>query len=144
MQNNQTTEPERAGDNFTTEGAALNPTQTGIFTQDDVNRIVGERLTRERQKFELDLAEKEKELNEKEFRMKAERLFNEKKYPEEIMKAFNCTDIESLSKSIGIIEKYFNLKVGFSGYKPPNPGSSDIPAYDPNTEIRNAMGIKKE
>ena len=110
------------------------------FTQEDVNRIVGERLSKERQKLEQELAKMEDELNKKEFQINAAQLLKEKHYPDTLLEALSCSDIESLQKSIGIIEKYFKIKPGFGGYKAPNPAGS---FYDADAEIRSAMGINK-
>lgn len=46
--------------------------QTGgqkTFTQDDVNRIVGERLARDREKASEEVSKKEQELADREFRL---------------------------------------------------------------------------
>jgi len=75
------------------------------FTQDDVNRIVGERLAKEKTKSDQAFQQKEQELNKRELSLKAKELLSSKGLPLDILEALNYSDEESLNKSIGIIEK---------------------------------------
>ena len=80
------------------------------FTQEDVNRIVGERLAKEKAKNtnETDLAKREQELAQRELKLLARETLSSKGLPAELLDALNCSDKETMEKSIATIEKVFN------------------------------------
>lgn len=80
-------------------------TEVKSFTQEDVNKIVGERLAKEKTKLEQTLTQREQELNKRELDFRAKELLTEKELPLEILGALNYSDEDSLIKSISIIEK---------------------------------------
>lgn len=75
------------------------------FTQEDVNRIVGERLAKEKAKNsgEADFAKREQELARRELHMTAKELLSEKGLPVQIVDALNCADEETMKKYNGIV-----------------------------------------
>ena len=75
------------------------------FTQEDVNKIVQERLAKERARNTEEITEKEKELDKRELQLNIRQTLAEKGLPAELMEAINCTDEETFKKSMGIIEK---------------------------------------
>lgn len=81
------------------------------FTQEDVNRIIGERLAKDRAKAEADFAQREQELKQREFRMKAKELLAEKDWPETFFDALNTKDEETLKNSIQIVDKYIQKRL---------------------------------
>lgn len=88
-----------------------NNTQQGenrTFTQDDVNRIVQDRLAKERGKRSDELAAKEAELCQREFKINATEALKSKGLPVELLDALNCKDMESFNKSVEIIGDYIN------------------------------------
>lgn len=124
-----------------------NTEQTRTFTQEEVNRMISERLSRvktdEKQEYSAKLAE----LNQKEFRLQAKELLMAKNMPESLLEAINCSDIKEFNKSINIIEEYVKeasrpvfrgATIGRSNYDPVS-GS-----VNPSTElkIRKAMGLE--
>lgn len=122
------------------------------FTQEDVNRIIGERLAKEKAKNsgEADLAKREQELARRELHMTAKELLSEKGLPVQLFDALNCTDKETMEKSIATIEKIFNdykanatSNMKFVGFQP---GASAKAPTAPETgsdlEIRKAMGLR--
>lgn len=126
-----------------------NPQGAGdkTFTQEDVNRIVQERLAKEKTKTTETIAAKEKELAERELQLNARQILTEKNLPGELMEALNCKDKETFEKSVAIIEKVIE------GYKeqnkktdPPVPRfTAPISRQSTGTEvdkIRVAMGLK--
>ena len=128
---------EKEQENINTSGTLEGKTN---FSQEDVNRIVSERLSQEKQKLEREMSKKEAELKEKEFQMKAEQFLSVKGYPETLLKAFNCSDMDSLSSAVGILEEHFTLKPLLKDYRPGNPAA--LPFCDEQkTEIRSAMGL---
>ncbi len=130
--------------------AANQGTGEKTFTQEDVNRIIGERLAKEkaRNNGEADLAKREQELVQRELHMTAKELLSEKGLPVQLFDALNCTDEETMKKSIATIEKAFNdykanlPKPVFKGFQPG--ASSKMPKAEEaeDLEIRKAMGLR--
>lgn len=125
-----------------TEGTTQQGEKT--FSQDDVNRIIQERLARakaEPTEKETALEKKEKELNAREQKIKAKELFAEKKLPEELIDILDYSDGKKLEDSIQILAKAFHARPGsvvIRGGKPAEGNTGPIGA-DP---IRAAMGLK--
>lgn len=132
--------------------AAGQGTGEKTFTQEDVNRIVQERLAKEKAKNsgDADLAKREQELVQRELRMSAKEMLSEKGLPVQLFDALNCTDKETMEKSIATVETIFNeykanaaSSITFKGFQPG--ASSQIPdagASAEDLEIRKAMGLR--
>ena len=98
-------------ENVTT-GAAETPTTTPAdnkgeqktFTQDDVNRIVQDRLAKDRAKASEELGKREQELNDREFRLNSRQKLIDRGYPESIMDALNCSSEEAFDKALDTID----------------------------------------
>lgn len=75
-----------------------------VFTQDDVNRIVGERLSKEKDKLQNEFALRNAELERNRVTLEAERVLQRKNLPTELLKILPYTDIESFDKSLEIFE----------------------------------------
>lgn len=131
--------------------ASAQGTGEKTFTQDDVNRIVGERLAKEKAKNngESDLVRREQELARRELHMTAREMLSEKGLPVQLFDALNCADEETMKKSISTIEKIINEckanathSFQFKGYQPGV--SQGIPAVEPDedSELRKAMGLR--
>ena len=123
------------------------------FTQEDVNRIVQERLAKEKSKNngDADFAKREQELAQRELHMSAKEMLSEKGLPVQLFDALNCKDEETLKKSISTIETVFNeykanatKSIQFKSFTPGVPTSpvnvGDGDADDLN--IRKAMGLR--
>ena len=80
-----------------------NGTDGKTFSQEDVNRIVGERLAKEKAKTSQELAEREKQLQQKEMEFKAKSVLAEKGYSSELLGAIKCSTEEELKNSLDII-----------------------------------------
>ena len=107
------------------------------FSQDDVNRIVGERLAKEKAKYEADsqvafkskqeeLTKREQELQFREFKSKARESLSEKGLPNELLEVINYSNEDEMNKSIGILEKAYQTKNSpmiVGGFRPTNPGT---------------------
>ncbi|MDD6070101.1 MAG: DUF4355 domain-containing protein [Clostridiales bacterium] len=91
--------------NVATEGNKGNNTDGKSFSQEDVNRIVGERLAKEKAKTTQELAEREKQLEQKELEFKAKSMLAEKGYSGELLEAIRCGSDEELTKSLEIIDR---------------------------------------
>ena len=92
------------GTKTSTEGAQSERT----FTQDDVNRIVQDRLAKERSKGVDELDKRKAELDRREFLMNAKETLTGKGYPAELLEALNCESEETFNKSIELIGRIFN------------------------------------
>lgn len=122
------------------------------FTQEDVNRIVQERLAKEKAKNsgDADFARREQELVQRELHMTAKEMLSEKGLPVQLFDALNCTDKETMEKSIATMETIFNQykanaasNIQFKGFQPGATGmmpNADATAED--IEIRKAMGLR--
>lgn len=140
--------------NNLTEGneQTTNPTEGRTFTQDDVNRIVGERLAKEKAKTEQELSQREAELSKRELTLKAKEIMMNRKMPIELLEAVNYTDEKTLNKSLDIIydyvhsEKFAPKLVGVTPaesartiYRPVR-GEDNTPYIEAAT--RKAMGLR--
>ena len=74
------------------------------FTQEDVNRIVQDRLAKDREKASKELGEKEQELARREFRLNSRQKLIDRGYPENILDALNCSSEEAFNKALDIID----------------------------------------
>lgn len=137
--------------NQNTDPAANQGAGEKTFTQEDVNRIVGERLAKEKAKNsgEADLAKREQELAQRELHMSAKELLSEKGLPVQLFDALNCTDKETMEKSIATVEKIFNeykanatKQHTFKGFQPGASGKVPDAGEAGDLEIRKAMGLR--
>lgn len=87
-----------------------NPTEEKTFTQEELNRIIGERLAKEKAKTEQTLLQKEQELNKRELSLKAKEVLTEKGLPSEFSNILNFSDEESLSKAIDKLQEYIETE----------------------------------
>ena len=123
------------------------------ITQEDVNRIVQERLAKEKSKNngDADFAKREQELAQRELHMSAKEMLSEKGLPVQLFDALNCKDEETLKKSISTIETVFNeykanatKSIQFKSFTPGVP-TSPVNAGDGDADdlnIRKAMGLR--
>jgi hypothetical protein len=84
--------------------ASVQGTGERTFTQDDVNRIVQDRLAKDREKASKELGEREQELAQREFRLNSRQKLADKGYPETLLDALNCSSEEAFDKALGIID----------------------------------------
>lgn len=83
---------------------AAQETGERTFTQDDVNRIVQDRLAKDREKASKELNEREQELAQREFRLNSRQKLIDKGYPETLLDALNCSSEEAFNKALDIID----------------------------------------
>lgn len=74
------------------------------FTQDDVNRIVQDRLAKDRAKSSEEITKREQELLQREFRLDSRQKLIDRGYPENILDALNCSSAEAFDKALDIID----------------------------------------
>lgn len=115
------------------------------FSQEDVNRIVGERLAKEKAKGESALAEREQQLAQRELLLTAREKLTENGLPVELVDALNVSSPEALEKSLNIVSTVLNkLKaearpIKISGAKPAESLSHAKNTGD--SSLRKAMGL---
>ena len=93
------------------ETAKANPGANGgtggkIFTQEEVNRIVSERLQREREKQPTE-DEREKALKAREVRLDCRDYLDSKKYPVELLDVLDISDVEKFKAAADGLVKQF-------------------------------------
>lgn len=74
------------------------------FSQEDVNRIVQERLAKDRAKTSEEMSKKEQELATREFRLNSRQKLIDRGYPESIMEALNCSNEEAFDKALDALD----------------------------------------
>lgn len=125
---------------------ADNGNQSGskMFTQEDVNRIVSERLARDRKdRSTQDEADaRERDLQARESRMSCREFLHDNKYPAELLDLVDCSDVEKFKETIGKINglyeaahnrPYFVSQTSATAHFTA-PGKSDGGGYDPFRE----------
>ena len=83
---------------------ADNKGEQKTFTQDDVNRIVQDRLAKDRAKASEEMSKKEQELAQREFRLNSRQKLIDRGYSESLMDALNCSSEEAFNKALDIID----------------------------------------
>ncbi|RKJ39784.1 DUF4355 domain-containing protein [Acutalibacter sp. 1XD8-33] len=124
-----------------------NPEGAGetTFTQDQVNKIVSDRLAREKAKSEAALAEREQQLAQRELLLTAKEKLTESGLPVELLDALNVSSPEAMEKAIttlkGVIDKIKGeaRPVKFYGAKPAEAGRA--PQMGGDSQLRKAMGL---
>lgn len=155
MENNQTQQQGEGNgqlvENQQTENNQ-NQQQEKLFTQDDVNRIVGERLARERNNVSAGMfAEKEHALNQRELKLDAREKLADAGLPKELLNAINCNSKKEMEESINTLKAFYKsseptavprrtyqVSTGIGGN---TGGSAAKSARD--DEIRKAMGLRE-
>lgn len=97
------------------------------FNQEEVNRIVSERLAREREKLPKD-DEREQALKAREARLDCRDYLDSKKYPAAILDVLDCSDVEKFKTAADAIVGKFPYIVGgdSTGGKCPQFSSPDV------------------
>lgn len=81
-----------------------------MFTQDDVNRIVSERLARERQKTEPSPEDtREADLRAREARLSCREYINAEGYPEALLELFDTGDAEKFKAAVAKLDGIVDL-----------------------------------
>lgn len=109
------------------------------FSQDDVNRIVQERLAKEKAKSETTLAEKERELAAREFKLTAKEKLETQGLPVSLVEALNTSTPEAFDAALVAISQLLNDKKEQAKI-PRIVAPCNGVARDP---LRDAMGLKR-
>lgn len=120
------------------------------FTQDDVNRIVQERLAKDRAKSSEEMSKKEQELAQREFRLNSRQKLIDRGYPESLLDALNCSSEEAFGKALDALDtlmaergaspQQVRSRMKVPKFTEPDKGGSLGGGFD---AIRGAMGLQK-
>ena len=124
-----------------------NPDGAGetTFTQEQVNKIVSDRLAREKVKSEAALAEREQQLAQRELLLTAKEKLTDAGLPVELLNALNVSSPEAMEKAITTVKAVIDKikaearPVKFYGAKPAEAGRS--PQMGGDSQLRKAMGL---
>lgn len=120
---------------------ADNAGEDKTFTQEEVNKIVQDRLARERNKTPLEtekaLEEREKVIAAKEREIAFKAVMKTKGIPEEVYEALNCTSEDTFNKSLEILSPYIQ-----KSKEPIFNAIGPTGGLMGNDSIRLAMGLK--
>lgn len=113
-----------------------------MFTQEDVNRIVSERLARERDKL---VDDRENELKAREARLDCRDYLDSKKYPAKLLDLLDSSDVEKFKTAAdAMVEGFPSIVKPDSPMPPPYSATTGTAAYgDPGADaIANAFKPK--
>lgn len=116
------------------------------FSQEDVNRIIQERLAKEKQKGQEALTAREQELAAKEYRLDATAILREKGLPDELADMIKAGSVEEFSKNVETIVGLIGNRKETEEPQVIATGSVIGAIGDMGTEvdpIRKAFGLKK-
>lgn len=127
-----------------------NPDGAGetTFTQEQVNKIVSDRLVREKVKSEAALAEREQQLAQRELLLTAKEKLTDAGLPVELLNALNVSSPEAMEKAIttlkGVIDKIkaeAPKPFTIHGAKPAEAGRRPELESSGDSRLRKAMGL---
>ena len=137
-----------------TEPEDTKPEETGkVFTQDEVNKIVENRLNRERKRLsslaagvdpkETDLLEREKAVTKKELQIHARASLTERGLPEGVLDFLNYESADTCKKSLDDLEKVINdaVQAHMGIVLRGGPAMKKAPVSAPDTALRSAFGL---
>ncbi len=118
-----------------------NPERT--FTQDEVNKLIGDRLKQERAKLMREAQEREAELNRREALLTAKADWTKRGLPADLLDSLDLTREGALDTAAAVLEKY-QANRAF-----PSTGGVDPAALPPESGgrrdgLRDAFGLRKE
>lgn len=112
------------------------------FTQDEVNRIVGDRLAKERAKGEASLAEREQQLARREMLFNAKEKIDKLGLPMELLEVLDVSNEAKLDNALKAVQTMINN--GQNPYKVLEPNKlnqGESHEEHANILIRKAMGL---
>lgn len=133
----------KIGENMENNNMTANQQEERTFSQSELNAIIGKRLSEQKQQQESELAKREQELKEKEFRFNSRQKLIERGYPEDLLDILNCGDEASLDKSLSVIDKIIGERstapsdIRITSLK----GMDHVQRNSKDENIRSAMGL---
>lgn len=127
-----------AEENKNTQQGENEPESGKIFTQEEVNKIVQQRLERAKSKEPDELAKREAELNKREMNLTIREQLSSAGLPNELAGVISAQDEDEAREKIEILKKYIESQPAHSKAEY-NPVKGEVKT-DP---IREAMGLGK-
>lgn len=130
------------------EAAKADPGEKGeggkTFTQEDVNRIVSERLARDRADRAAPSAadEREQALKAREARLDCRDFLDSKKYPAALLDVLDCSDVEKFKTAVGVMMDKFPSIAWVGEVPPPYAAGTGTGAYTPGDPFAAAFKPK--
>ena len=116
--------------------------QGKTFTQEQLNAIVGKRLSDQKQQQEADLIKKA-ELNKREMAIRAKELLSEKRLPKELAEVLRYDNEDELVKAINILDSVRERhSVDDGEYKRMDDGRLPTGKHDKPDTLADAFGLK--
>lgn len=117
--------------------------QEKTFTQEQLNAIVGKRLSDQKQQQEADLIKKADELNKREMAIRAKELLSEKRLPKELAEVLRYDNEDELVKAINILDSVRERhSVDDGEYKRMDDGRLPTGKHDKPDILADAFGLK--
>lgn len=123
------------------------PEEARIFSQADVNRMIGKRLAEEKERNETLMKQKEYEFTQRELQYKAQQMVEGKGLPPSLLNVMDYSDEAAFTKAVDALESLMEERVmqrveeKLCGGVPRL--SRDItPAEGVRDAVRDAMGLK--
>lgn len=118
------------------------------FSQEDVNRIIGERLAKEKAANDAKMAQREQELAQRELLLTAKEKISSAGLPVELAEAINMASAESVDRALEIIQKVIHDRKeapdGLPGKPVPRFSTGPIGSGEKGSDgIRDAMGLNR-
>lgn len=119
--------------------------QNRTFTQEDVDRIVGERLAKEKKRAAAEVEQQRQVLEKRERYIDARDMLIKRRLPIELLDVLDYADTEKFGNTLsmldGIIQNQVQTEISLrlEGAPPPMPGASAAPSKE--AELRKAMGL---
>lgn len=111
------------------------------FTQEEVNKLISERVARVKSDKEQEYNTKLAELTQKELNLKAREILSNKGLPDSLLNVVNCPDIDTFSNNIDTLMDYINTIEPVRGYVPGNGVPPEIAAGASEDSLRGAFGL---
>jgi len=136
----------------TTSNGEVAAPDTNLFSQDDLNRIVGERLHKERAKMTAELSSREEELMRREYQFAARDALTKRGYASEaldILTVLKAGTIDELNAALDVLEKHvpmggeqFDAAVRDALNKKLMQATPGTRHSQPGNGVREAFGLK--
>lgn len=115
-----------------------------LFTQEQVNTIVQDRIAKEKAKYEKQIADMKAEVSQREKRLEAREKLTEKGLPAELADLVRLDDDKAFNTSLELLERTYKQ----SHQEPPEKGTAARHSYIPKggkaadyDPVREAMGL---
>lgn len=115
------------------------------FTQEEVNRIVGERLAKEKARQDASFVEREQQLAKRELLFNAKEKIDKMGLPADLLNVLDVSSPEALDKALQALEQTIDEKTRQKGskvYQQHKLEKGDADNEDPlSLQLRKAMGL---